>query len=119
MRACLFALLLLFCLPLPWSSAAAGTATPCGLEHGQPAHFMLPPSCATAPETADHAQEAHAQHPHCSSCHSGAQALLGTDLFIPHATSTRAESKLHAGTQVLLAHRPERPQWTPLAGPGR
>ncbi|MDO9200775.1 MAG: hypothetical protein Q7U58_05470, partial [Hydrogenophaga sp.] len=75
MRACLFALLLMFCLPLQWAGAATGA--PCVHEPCAPMHANTAGVSSQA-DAADHAGESHAQHPHCGSCHAGALALLAS-----------------------------------------
>ncbi|MDZ7892770.1 MAG: hypothetical protein U5L73_13560 [Rhodoferax sp.] len=111
MRACLLALLLLFCLPLQWAGAASGV--PCVHEACAPLHTSLT-DVSTPAVTDAAAGEAHAQHPHCGSCHTGAMAMTASAPFL----STDDTSCLLPGpnlwTEVLLIERPERPQWPAL-----
>ena len=108
MRACLFALLLMFFLPLQW--AAAATGAPC-----------LHEPCASAgnvhsqADAADHAGESHAQQPQCGSCHACALALLVSVPFSMGDTRTRTQAGSRFWTEGLFVERPERPQWSALA----
>lgn len=112
MRACLLALLLLFCLPLQWASAA--TAAPCAHAPCAPLHHSLAgaPSAASAVE---HVAEAHAPHPHCSGCHVSALGLPASLPFAALDDGPRARTASRAWTEGLFGDRPERPQWTALA----
>ncbi len=112
MRACLLALLMLFCLPLQWAGAATGE--PCAHEPCAALHTSL----ADAPyQTAadDAMSESHAQHPHCGSCHPGAAAMSTNAPFLLNAASNRFPSGSKRWIEVLLTARPERPQWPTLA----
>ncbi len=112
MRACLLALLLLFCLPLQWAGAATGA--PCAHEPCAPVHAGL----ADAPTQAavdDAVGESHAQHPHCGSCHTGAMALSASAPLVPGDASRGLLSGPNRWIEVLLIERPERPQWPTLA----
>ncbi len=112
MRACLFALLLMFCLPLQWASAATGA--PCAHEPCAPMHASAAGVSSRA-DAADHAGESHAQHPHCASCHAGAVALLASVPFSMGDTRTRTQAGSRSWTEGLFVERPERPQWSALA----
>lgn len=108
MRACLFALLLL-CLPLQWAGEATGAPCvhePCALTHA---------SAGNVQSQADHAGESDAQHPHCGSCHAGAQALHASLSFSMSDTRTRMQAGSRSWTEGLFVERPERPQWSTLA----
>lgn len=112
MRACLLALLMLFCLPLQWASADAGA--PCAHEPCAPLHASLTETSAQA--AADEAMgESHAQHPHCGSCHTGAMALSASTSWAVGDTVSGPRSGPKPWTEVLLIDRPERPQWRTLA----
>ncbi len=112
MRACLLALLMLFCLPLQWAGAATGA--PCAHEPCAPLHASLADLSTLA--TADEAMgESHAQHPHCGSCHTGAMAISASAPFVLHAATNRLLSGPKRWTEVLLSDRPDRPQWPTLA----
>lgn len=112
MRACLLAFLMLFLLPLQWAGAA--TDARCGHEHCVPLQAVLGDVPAQA-STAATLDESHAQHPHCGSCHSGAMAILIGSAFVLHDATNRLLSGPKRWTEVLLSHRPERPQWNALA----
>ena len=112
MRACLLALLMLFCLPLQWGSAVVGDAyahAPCAQLHEAMAK-TLPQVDAD-----NHASDSHALHPHCGGCHAGALALLSSESFPMSDGRTRALSSSYSWTQILFVERPERPQWYALA----
>ena len=112
MRACLFALLLMFCLPLQWAGAATGAPCvhePCALMHASEGTVQ------SQADAADHAGESHAQHPHCASCHAGAVALLASVPFSMGDTRTRTQAGSRSWTEGLFVERPERPQWSALA----
>lgn len=112
MRACLFALLLMFCLPLQWAGAATGAPCvhePCGPMHASTADVLF------QADADEHASESHAQHPHCGSCHTGALAVLASRSFSMSDTSTRTQAGTRSWTEVLFVERPERPQWPTLA----
>ncbi len=111
MRACLFALLLMFCLPLQWAGAATGA--PCLHEPCAPMHASAAGISSQA--TSDHAGESHAQHPHCASCHAGALALLASLPYPMSETHTRTQARTRSWTMGLFVERPERPQWPALA----
>lgn len=113
MRACLLALLMLFCWPLQWAGAATGE--PCAHEPCAPLHAGL--AGASAQALADEAMsEAHAaQHSHCGSCHTGVMALSSS---VPWGLSDAAGGLLsepNLWNEILLIERPERPQWPTLA----
>lgn len=112
MRACLFALLLMFCLPLQWAGAATGAS--CAHELCAPLHASAA-AVSSQVDAADHAGESHAQHPHCGSCHAGALALLASVPFSMSDTRTRTQAKSRSWTEGLFVERPERPQWPTLA----
>ena len=112
MRACLFALLLIFCLPLQW--AGASTGAPCVYEPCAPMHASADGVSSQA-DAADHVGESHAQHPHCASCHAGAVALLASVPFSMGDTRTRTQAGSRSWTEGLFVERPERPQWPALA----
>lgn len=112
MRACLLALLMLFLLPLQWASAATGA--PCVHEPCAPLHAVLADASEQA-STADALGDSHAQHSHCGSCHSGAIAISTSAAFVLHDATNRLRSGPKRWTEVLLSHRPERPQWNALA----
>lgn len=112
MRACLFALLLMFCLPLQWAGAATGA--PCVHEPCVPLHASAA-GVSSHTDAADHAGESHAQHPHCASCHAGAVALLASVPFSTSDTCTHRQAGSSAWTEGLFVERPERPQWPTLA----
>jgi len=112
MRACLFALLLMFCLPLQWAGASAGVPCVherCGLMHTSAEGVQL------QADAAHHGGESHAQHPHCGSCHLGALALLTSVPFSMSDTGTQMRAGSRFWTNVLFVERPERPQWSALA----
>ncbi len=111
MRACLFALLLMFCLPLQWAGAA--TSAPCVHEPCSLMHASAADVSAQAAAT-DQAGESHAQHPHCASCHAGALALLASVPFSMSDTCTRTQAGSRSWTEGLFVERPERPQWLTL-----
>ncbi|MBX3611289.1 MAG: hypothetical protein KF871_15460 [Hydrogenophaga sp.] len=112
MRACLLALLMLFCLPLQWAGAATGA--PCAHEPCAPLHASLTEASAQA--AADEAVgESHAQHPHCGSCHTGAMALSASAPWAVGDTARGLRSGPKPWTEVMLIERPERPQWLTLA----
>lgn len=112
MRACLLALLMLFFLPLQWAGAATGT--PCAHELCAPLHASLTEASAQA--AADEAvDESHAQHPHCSSCHTGAMAMAASTPWALGDTASGQLSGPNPWHEVLLIERPERPQWPTLA----
>ena len=108
MRACLFALLLMFCLPLQWAGAATGA--PCVHEPCAPMH-----ASATGVSSQADAAESHAQHLHCASCHAGAVALLASVPFSTCDTCTHTQAGSRAWTEGLFVERPVRPQWPTLA----
>jgi hypothetical protein len=112
MRACLLALLMLFCLPLPWAGAATGT--PCAHEPCAPLHTSLPEASAQA-MTDEAVGESHAQHPHCSSCHTGAVVASASVPWTLADTACGLRSCPKPWAEILLIDRPERPQWHPLA----
>ncbi|MEY4506226.1 MAG: hypothetical protein RL297_804 [Pseudomonadota bacterium] len=112
MRVCLFALLLMFCLPLQWASAA--TSAPC--LHEPCASMHASAAGISSQAASDNAGAFQALHPHCCvSCHAGAIALLANVLFSLSDTCTRIEAGAHSWTEGLFVERPERPQWLTLA----
>ncbi len=112
MRACLLALLMLFCLPLQWAGAASGA--PCAHEPCAPLHASL--NEASAQAAVDEAMgESHAQHPHCGSCHTGAMAISASTSLVLGDAASGLLSGPKPWTEVLLIERPERPQWPTLA----
>lgn len=112
MRACLFALLLMFCLPLQWVGAATGA--PCVLEPCTPMHASAAGVSAHA-DAADHAGKSHAQYPHCGSCHADAPALLASVPFFMSDTCTLTQGGSGTWIKSLFFERPERPRWLTLA----
>lgn len=112
MRACLLAFLMLFLLPLQWAGAAMDAC--CAHEHCAPLQAVLGDAPAQA-SSADALDDSHAQHSHCGSCHSGAMTILATAAFALHDATNRLWSGPKRWTEVLLSHRPERPQWNALA----
>lgn len=111
MRAFLLALVMLFCLPLQWASAA--TVAPCVHEPCAALHANLDDASAQA--TADEQGESHAQHPQCGSCHSSTAALSASAPFVLHEATNRLLTGPKRWTDTLMSDRPERPQWTALA----
>jgi hypothetical protein len=112
MRACLLALLMLFCLPLLWAGSATGALcahASCAARHAD--RVDVPAQAAED----DALSESHAQHAHCGSCHSGAAAVSAAVPFVLHAASNRLPSGPKCWVEVLLTARPERPQWPTLA----
>lgn len=99
---------------LPQQLAGAATGAPCVHEPCAPLHAVLADASAQA-STADALDESHAQHPHCGSCHSGAMAISASAAFALHDATNRLLSGPKRWTEVLLSHRPERPQWNALA----
>jgi hypothetical protein len=106
MRACLLALLMLFCLPLQWGAVVDDACAQ--LHDGVP---------KTLPQAdADNlASDSHALHPHCGGCHAGALAVLASESFPMSDGRSRALSGSYSWTQILFDDRPERPQWYALA----
>lgn len=112
MRACLLALLMLFCWPLQWAGAATGA--PCAHEPCASLHASLTDMAAQA--AADEAVgESHAQHLHCGNCHTGAMAMSSSTPWALGDTVSGLLSGPKPWTEVLLTERPERPQWPTLA----
>lgn len=112
MRACLLALLMLFCLPLQWAGAATGA--PCAHEPCAALHASL--TDAPAQAVVDDAMgESHAQQPHCGNCHAGAMAISARALVILNDATSDLVSGSDLWTEVLLIERPERPKWPTLA----
>ncbi|MFM2274385.1 MAG: hypothetical protein RL211_257 [Pseudomonadota bacterium] len=111
MRACLLALLMLFCLPPQWAGVATGT--PCSHERCTLLHAVLvdAPVQAVADDEMD---ESHAQHPHCGSCHTGAMVMSVSASFSLNDTTTGLLSGPKLWLEVLLIERPERPKWPTL-----
>lgn len=112
MRTCLFALLLMLCLPLQWAGEATGVPCvhePCALTHSSAGNVQ------SQADAADHAGESHAQHPHCGSCYAGALALLASLPSSMGDTRTRSQAGSRSWTEGLFVERPERPQWLTLA----
>jgi hypothetical protein len=112
MRACLFALLMLFFLPLQWAGAATGA--PCAHEPCAPLHASLTDASVQA-AVDDLTGKSHAHHPHCGSCHTGAMAMTASAPFVLSAAAENLLSGPKSWTEVLLIERPERPQWPTLA----
>lgn len=112
MRACLFALLFLFCLPLQW--AGATTDAPCLQDPCAALHAGVAGASLQA-DPKDQAGDSHAQHPHCVTCHAGALALLSDLPFSLSDTGSRAQARSRSWTDGLFVERPERPQWPTLA----
>lgn len=112
MRACLLALLMLFCLPLQWAGAATGS--PCAHEPCVPLHASLT-EAATQATTDEAVGESHQQHPHCGSCHTGAMATSASSPWALGDAASGLLSGPNLWTEVLLIERPERPQWLTLA----
>lgn len=111
MRACLIALLMLFCLPLQWAGAAVGDACahgPCAQMHDGA------PRTLQQADANNHASDSQAPHPHCGGCHAGALALLASEYFPVSDSRTRALAGSYSWTQPLFVERPERPKWSAL-----
>jgi hypothetical protein len=113
MRACLLALLMLFCLPLQWAGVATGT--PCALEPCAARHASLTDVPAQAAAAVDASGESHAQHSHCGSCHTGAMAMSASAPFVLSDAATSLPAGPSLLPDALLVERPERPQWSALA----
>lgn len=116
MRACLLALLMLFCLPLQWAGAATGT--PCAHEPCTALHASqtdVPAYTSAQAAAVDASGESHAQHAHCGSCHTGAMAMSTNAPLVLSDPTTSLPTGTSLLTEVLLVERPERPQWSTLA----
>lgn len=110
MRACLLALLMLFCLPLQWAGAATGVPVN---ESCAPIHTSLTAGVQQAAAD-DTIGEVLSQHSHCGSCHTGALAMPASVSFgLNDATSGLLPVPTH-WSEVMLIERPERPQWLTL-----